>query len=131
VADLKQLCAEALRRARDGEQVEAYAEEGRRIQVKARDGGVESMSSSETRGVGVRVVAEGRLGYAYAADPSLDEVSEAVGKARTNAALATPDDANALPERRPALPLPEIFRASQQDVPTERKVTLALELEQA
>jgi PmbA protein len=130
VADLRHLCAAAVEAAA-GDAVEAYAEETSRLTVRARGGEIESMSSSQTRGVGVRVVAGGRLGYAYAADPSTDEVLQAVEKARINAALATPDEANELPEVRPAEPLPEIFRASHGDVPTQRKVTLALELERA
>ena len=131
MADLSELCAAAVRAAADGEQVEAYAEESRRVTVKARGEEVESLSSSQTRGVGVRLIVDGRLGYAYAADPSAEEVWEAVAGARTNAALASADGANALPESRPADPLPDIFRPGQQQVPVERKVTLALELDRA
>jgi len=92
---------------------------------------VESMSSAEARGGGIRVIGHGRLEYAYAADPSEQEVVEALEKARANAGLATPDDGNVLPDPRPAEALPEIFRSSQESVPTERKVTLALELDRA
>jgi PmbA protein len=131
VADLQELCLAAVRAAEDGEQAEAYAEESTRTQVKARGAEIESMSSAETRGVGVRVIVGGRLGYAYAADPSSDEVVAAVAKARANAALSTPDEGNALPDAKAAKPLPQVFRASQAGVSTERKVTLALELERA
>jgi PmbA protein len=131
VADLLDLCSVAVNAAGDGDEVEAYAEESRRLTVKARAGEVESMSSSETRGVGVRVVVGRRLGYAYAADPTAEDVADTVQKARTNAGLATADDANAIPETRPAEPLPQIFRPAQQDVPTDRKVTLALEIDRA
>jgi PmbA protein len=131
VADLLDLCLGAVDVAEAGEQVEAYAEQSTRTQVKARGGEVEAMSSAETRGVGVRVILEGRLGYAYAADPSLEEVVEALGKARANAGLSTPDEGNVLPEPHAAGALPEIFRQSQAGVPTQRKVTLALELDRA
>jgi PmbA protein len=131
VPDLSELCALAVRAASDGDHVEAYAEETRRVTVKARGDEVESLSSSQTRGVGVRVIVDGRLGYAYAADPSADEVRGALARARTNAALASADDANALPDPRPVDPLPDIFRPGQRDVPPERKVTIALELDRA
>ena len=132
VADeLLDLCLSAVEGAEGGEAVEAYAEESRRMQVRARAGQVESMSSAETRGVGIRVIVEGRLGYAYASDPSRKEVGRAVAKARANAELATEDQANALPPPRAAPELPRIFRQGQLSVPTERKVTLALELERA
>ena len=129
MADLGELCRAALSASDEGEAVEAYAAESRRTQVRARGGEVESLSFAETRGVGVRVIAEGRLGYAYAADPSPEEVGEAVARARENARLATPDEANGLPGGRAPEPLPGIFRASQLEVPTERKVALALDLE--
>src|SRR5439155_3080448 len=111
------------------ESVEAYASETRRTEVKARAGEVESLAFAETRGVGVRVVVGGRLGYAYAADPSPEEVVDAVARARANAALATPDDGNALPEPGRVEPLPQLFRAEQAVLPTERKVALALDLD--
>ena len=74
---------------------------------------------------------KGRLGYAYASDPSRQEVGRVLAKARANAELATEDQANALPPPRAAPELPRIFRQGQLSVPTERKVTLALELERA
>ena len=132
VADeLLDLCLRAVAGAEDGEAVEAYAEESRRTQVRARGGEVESMSSAETRGVGIRVIVEGRLGYGYASDPSSQEVGRALAKARANAGLATPDEGNALPPAGSAPGLPGIFREGQLSVPTDRKVTLALELERA
>jgi PmbA protein len=131
VADLSDLCLAAVRAAGDGEGVEAYAEESIRTQVRARGGEVETMSSAETRGVGVRVVIDQRLGFAYAADPSAREVVDALRKARANALLSTADEGNALPVQRPAEPLPQIYRESQTEVATERKVTLALELDRA
>ncbi len=129
MADLLDLCRAAVRAASGDDAVEAYASETRRTEVKARAGGVESLTFSETRGVGVRVVSAGRLGYAYAADPSPDEVAEAVARARDNAALATPDEGNALPDPGRVEPMPQLFRPDQAALAPERKVALALDLD--
>jgi PmbA protein len=129
--ELLDLCATAVRAARDGEEVEAYAAETLRSQVRARAGQVESLSSSETRGVGIRVIDGHRLGYAWAADPSPQEVEAAVEQARANAALGTPDDANVLPQTLAVEPLSGIHRPALVTTPVERKVTLALELDLA
>ncbi|HXF72901.1 MAG TPA: TldD/PmbA family protein [Actinomycetota bacterium] len=129
--DLLELCRAAVGAARDGEAVEAYAEESRRTEAEVRDGEVEGLTSAASRGVGVRVVVEGRLGYAFAADPTAEEVLATVARARENAALATPDEHNVLPDPSPWAPLPELYRAGQAAMPTERKVALALELERA
>ena len=127
--DLGDLTRAAVESAEGGESVEAYAEESRRTEVDALRGEVEGLTFAESRGVGVRLLAGGRLGYAYAADPSPDEVRQAVARARENAALAAPDEYNVLPEVEPFEPMPEVFRASQADIPTDRKVALALDVE--
>jgi PmbA protein len=126
--ELADLCAAALRAAGDGEDVEAFAGESRRTEVRARAGEVESVTSASGRGVGVRVIAGARMGYAWAADPSEAEVAETVARARENAALATEDEDNVLPESEAAEPLPGVFRQGLLEMPAEQKVALALDL---
>jgi PmbA protein len=123
------MCAAAVEAAEGVEQVEAYAEEHTSTKVEAYRGEVEGLSFSESRGVGVRVIADGRLGFAYAADPSLDEVHETVARARENAALATPDDNNALPPAEPIEPMDGLFSESTAALTTSEKVPIALEME--
>jgi PmbA protein len=129
LVDLTDLCAAAVEAADDDEAVEAYAEESRHTEASALRGEVEGLTFAESRGVGIRLIAGGRLGYAWAADPSLEEVREAVGRARENAELAEPDEHNVLPAFEPAEPMPELFIADQAEIPAERKVSLALDLE--
>jgi PmbA protein len=129
VADLGELAGAAVESAMDNEAVEAYAEEARRTEVTAHKGEVEGLTFAESRGVGVRLIARGRLGYAYAADPSFDEVRAAVAKARENAELATEDEFNALPPAKPIEPISALFRRDQAALATERKVSVALDLE--
>ncbi|MFM7719364.1 MAG: TldD/PmbA family protein [Actinomycetota bacterium] len=127
--ELLDLCDVAVAAALPGESVEAYAEESRRVEAEARGGEVEGLSFAEARGVGVRVISGGRLGYAYAADPSEDEVRRAVEQARVNAGFTTPDEHNVLPAPAAAAPLGGIFDADQAALATDRKVALALDIE--
>jgi PmbA protein len=129
VPDLGELCTAAVEAADGGEAVEAYAEESRRTEVTAHKREVEGLTFAESRGLGVRVIVDGRLGYAYAADPSLEEVRRTVVRARENAAFATPDEHNGLPTAQPAEPIAALFREDQAAMDTERKVALALDLE--
>jgi PmbA protein len=129
VADLSELAGAAVDAAQDHEAVEAYAEEARRTEVTAHKGEVEGLTFAESRGVGVRLIAAGRLGYAYAADPSVDEVRAAVARARENAELATEDEFNVLPPAMPIEPISALFRQDQAALATERKVSVALDLE--
>jgi PmbA protein len=129
VPDLGDLCRAAVEAAEAGEAVEAYAEESRRTEASALRGEVEGLEFSESRGVGVRVIREARLGYAWAADPDADDIREIVRRARENSALAATDEHNVLPEPTPWTPIPELFREASAAVPTEEKTRLALGLE--
>jgi PmbA protein len=129
VPDLGELVHAALEAAEQDEQVEAYAEEGRQTEVSALRGEVEGMTFAESRGLGVRVIRDGRLGYAWATDPSLDEAKETVWRARENAALAEPDEHNGLADAEAVTPMPEIFREDSANVSADDKVRMALDLE--
>lgn len=131
VPDLADLCRAALSRAEHAEHAEAYAGESRHTEVKARRGQVDSLSRAESRGVGVRVFVDGRLGYAWAADPDLDEAAALLVAARESAGYAGPDEANVLPEGGRAEPLRGLFREGQAELDPERKVRLALDLERS
>jgi PmbA protein len=129
VPDLAELCRAAVEAAEGDEAVEAYAEETRHTEASALRGEIEGLTFAESRGVGVRLIGGGRLGYAYAADPTDDEVRAAVAAARANAALAEPDEFNGLPVFERATPIPALYREDQADLPADRKVALAIELE--
>jgi len=129
--ELVDLCARAVGGAREGEDVEAYASAGQRTQVRVRGGEVESLTFADSRGVGVRMMAGSRVGYAYAADPDEEGVDELVQSARESVGFAEPDEGNVLPALGPLQPLPGIYRENQSGVETSRKVSLALELERA
>jgi PmbA protein len=129
VPELVDLCAAAVEAAEGAEQVEAFAEERASTKVEAYRGEVEGLSFSESRGVGVRVIVDGRLGFAYAADPSLEEVRTTVARARENSALATPDEHNVLPEAEPVEPMDGLFFESLAALTTAEKVPVALEME--
>jgi PmbA protein len=129
VPDLADLVHAAVGGAEEGQQVEAYAEEGRQTEVSALRGEVEGITFAESRGLGVRVIRDGRLGYAWAADPSLDEAQETVWRARDNAALAEPDEHNGLPAAEAFDAMPEIYREDSAKVGADDKVRMALDLE--
>ncbi|MEX2274113.1 MAG: TldD/PmbA family protein [Actinomycetota bacterium] len=131
VVSLGDLCVAAIEAAEGGEAVEAFAQESRSREAEARKGEIEGLSSAQSRGVGIRLISDGgRLGYAYAADPTADEVRRAVAQARDNAALASSDAFNVLPDPAPVPDMPDLYRSSQAEMPIDRLVALALDLEQ-
>jgi PmbA protein len=130
VPDLGDLVRAAVEAAQGSEAVEAYAEETRQTEADALRGEVEGLTSSTSRGVGVRLIDDaGRLGYAYAADPTPDEVRSAVRQARENAALTEPDEHNVLPEGAAIEPLGGLFDEASAATTADDKVSMALDLE--
>jgi PmbA protein len=122
---VQRLAAEAT----GGEGVEAYAQQSTRTEVNAFEGEVERLTSASSSGVGVRVVRDGRLGYAYTADLSEEGLRQCLVEARANLEVSTEDPGNVLPTAAEYEPLEGIFDPRQVDVSPERKVALALDLE--
>jgi PmbA protein len=118
--------------ATNGEQVEAYVARTRDTDVKVFDGEVESLSSAETEGVGVRVVKDNRQGFAYAGSLDSEAVAEALAEARDNAGFGTEDEYLGLPDPDGVTPVDlDLYRPDLADVAADDKVSLALEVERA
>ena len=118
--------------AAPGEQVEALVATGRDTEIRAYEGDVESLSSAEAQGVGVRVVVDGRLGFAWAGTLDDEVLAETLAEARDNAAFATPDEHVALAEPDGVAPVDlDLWSDALAEQPAEAKVALALELERA
>jgi PmbA protein len=115
--------------AAGGEGIEAYAELTTETSVTAFQGEVERLTSASSSGVGVRVVRDGRLGYAYTADLSDQGLRECLAEARANLEVSSEDPGNVLPEASEHEPLEGIFDPRQAATSPERKVALALDLE--
>ena len=126
-AIVERLAAEAA----GGEGVEAYAELTTETSVTAFQGEVERLTSASSSGVGVRVVKDGRLGYAYTADLSDAGLRECLAEARANLEVSGEDPGNVLPgasayeidgtqHATPALSLDGAAVAAETDVVIER-----------
>ena len=128
--DLDAVVDGVVARADDGEAIEAYAVRSRSTDVRAYHGAVESLASSEAMGIGIRVIVEGRQGFAHAGSLDADVIAETLTAARDNARFATPD-----PELVLATPdgveasAPSLFDRSLAEATADEKVALALELE--
>jgi Predicted Zn-dependent proteases and their inactivated homologs len=91
-ADLQTIARDVAGAARAGEQLEAYVVRSRETEVKVFNGAVESLSVAEIAGIGVRVIADGRQGIAYAGSLDADVIAATLDDARDNASYGSPDD---------------------------------------
>jgi PmbA protein len=118
--------------ARPGEQVEAYVGRGRETEVRVYEGEVESLSSAESAGIGIRVVVGNRQGFAYAGSLDADVVRETLDEARDNAGFASPDEWVGLASPDGVEPATlDLWRPDLAAYPADTKVARALELERA
>lgn len=114
-----------------GEEIEIYATVSTERRYELTGGQVENIESRQNFGAAVRVIAAGRLGFAYRADARPESLAEAVAEARNLAQRTAADPARTLPPRqdpaRVSLPAPVDLQA----VPLESKLDLARRLEAA
>jgi len=116
--------------ARDHEQVEAYVAHSRETSVRVYGGEVESLSSAESEGVGIRVIKDSRQGFAYAGSLDPQVIEETLAEARDNVIFASPDPHVGLAEPDGVAKVTlDLWREDLLSVPTADKVALAIELE--
>jgi PmbA protein len=106
--------------------------------VRAYDGAVESLTSADSSGVGIRILVDGpdgqgsRLGFAWAGSLDPAVVAAALGDARDNARYATPDPDVVLAEPDGVASVDqELWDEAVVTTPMEDKIALALDLERA
>ena len=118
MAELLDLAQRIAGRARKGEQLEAFVTHERNFSIKAYGGEVETLSSSEPRGAGARVITGGRAGFAYTTDMSAAGLKTLLSQARDNSEHATADEAVALagPWSSPPDDVPGLYDGSQAEV---------------
>jgi PmbA protein len=118
--------------ARDGEQVEAVVVDERETEIRVYEGEIESFTSAESQGFGIRVIANNRQGIAYAGTLDADVLEDTLAEARDNATFGSPDEHFGLAEPD-GVPIPDLdlYDADIEDFPTADKIAMAIELERA
>jgi PmbA protein len=128
--DLIQLADALVAQAAPGEQIEVLVSRSTRTSVRVYGGEVESLTSADSSGAGVRVIREGRLGFAHCGSLDPGVLADTLAEARDNCAFGEPDECNGLAEPDG---VPVVARDAWADAvvsnPVDRKVELALELE--
>jgi PmbA protein len=137
-SELSDLARSVVERAHDGEGVEVYVTRGTDTEVRAYDGEVESLTSADSSGVGIRVLVDGpggagsQVGFAWAGSLDPTVIAATLADARDNARFATPDPDVVLAEPDEVAPAAlDLWDDGVASTPMEKKVALALELERA
>ena len=127
-----QIARRALDRgSRLGVEIEVYVEAGRTASIKVFGGEVESVSVAEPRGLGVRAMRNGQVGYAFTADLSDNGLDAVLAGAVANVQATDPDEFAGLPlpAGTPYPSVPGLWRPGVGRLSLEDKVALALAVE--
>lgn len=114
-----------------GVDAEIYLSRSRATKVAIQDGAVDTFTLTGTRGVGVRVVSGGRVGYAFTESLAPEALTAVVADAAANAAVLAPDEAAGLGEFRDEAPELPLYNPGLAEVPVERKIAAALAIDKA
>ena len=130
MTELLTIAERVAEQATGDEQVEAYVARGDSVEVKAYDGDVESFTAASSAGIGIRVVVDGRAGFAHAGSLEPDVIAETLTAARDNVEFAEPDEWVAIAGPDDGVPIEhDHWDPSVASTPTEDKVQMALDLE--
>jgi PmbA protein len=109
---------------------EAYLRHGRNLYVENRDQKIEIMNQATSKGLGLRVIVDGRMAYVSSTDLSGRALEELIAKGVALAREATADEHNVLP--MPVLMEPRTLRIhdpSMFDISMEERIFLVQEIE--
>ncbi len=129
-ADLQALADRVVAQAKPGEQVEAFVARGTETDIRVYEGNVEHFVSAQSEGIGIRVIRDGRTGFAYAGTLDAAAVADVLAEARDNVEFGTRDEWAGLaePDGVPMVPQ-ELWSEALAAYRTDDKITLAKELE--
>jgi PmbA protein len=130
MSDLQAIADRVVAMAAPGEHIEAFVSRDSETDVRVYEGQVEHFVAAQSEGIGIRVIRDGRTGFAYAGVLDESAVAEVLAEARDNVQFGTPDEWAGLAE-------PDGVDVIEQDLwsdelaafGTDGKIALAKELE--
>jgi PmbA protein len=130
VAELQAIADRVVSMAQPGEQIEAFVSRDAETDVRIYEGEVEHFVAAQTEGVGIRVIRDGKTGFAYAGVLDDMAVTEVLAEARDNVQFGTPDEWAGLAEPDGVEVIEQdLWSEALADYSTEGKIALAKELE--
>lgn len=108
---------------------EAFLTSGRNLSLRIRNGEVESIQEASSYGLGLRVIINKKLGFAYVNDFRPESLEETVNRALNFAKALSPDENNLLPDEPGMSQVKGIYDSGLTKVPMDKKIALVKEVE--
>lgn len=110
---------------------EAFLMHARELNIETKEGCIETFKEAEQTGIGIRVIRDGRMGFAYSTDISAQTVKEVTRKAEEIAYHSSADTNNCLPDSNQVYPKMNIVDPDISLFPVGAKIELARTIERA
>jgi PmbA protein len=110
---------------------EVFLRDGQSTSVEVRDGDVENAITRGERGIGVRVLRGGHVGFAYSSDLSPDGIEDCVAAARDIAAVTGPDPDVSIATRKIESPDLQLYESGIDGRSVTERTNVALAVERA
>ena len=128
--DLLAIARGVAAQAKPNEEIEVACSYGQSRSIRVYEGEVESLTTADNSGVGVRVLIDGREGFANAGSLDPDVVADMLSEARDNAAFAEADPYVGLARPDGVEPVEvELWRGGVGKTSNQDKIDLVVELE--
>lgn len=130
VGRLMSLADRVLAAGAPGDQIEIVLARSSGISVRVHGGEVEALTASDHSGAGIRVIRDGRLGFAHCGTLDLDVLLDTLEAASDNCNFGEPDPHNALvePDGVPVV-RQQSWSSAVDEFDTDQRIATALELE--
>lgn len=114
-----------------GVEAEAFLLHDKELSIEVNNGQVETLKQAEEIGLGVRIINQGRLGFAYTSDLSEEAVLAVVNDAYNISKYTTSDENNRLPEGNISYPeMDFLYDDSFKKTSIEEKIDMARQVEE-
>lgn len=123
----EKLVKECLKKGADA--AEVYIQSGSILRIEVRNGEVETVQESASRGVGFRVFVKGRMAFSSCNDFSDKALDEAISSAVKYAHNTSPDENNVLPDDKNITKVEGLYDLQMKQVSMEEKIELAKRVE--
>ncbi len=132
----EQLAKKVVQRAhvRGAEQAEAYLHLGRQSSCRVRDAEIQDLTEATSKGMGLRVISNRRLGFTFTSDFDPANINHFVDRALALASAAAPNRLNGLPTAEDlgsSSDVGDLFDPKVASLSPDWKINAALEIERA
>ncbi len=130
MSELLEIADRVVAQAVPREHVEAFVSRGGETEVRVYEGAVEHFVQAQSEGIGIRIIRDGRTGFAYAGTLDQTAIAEVLAEARDNVAFGTRDEWAGLAEPDGvAVTEQTLWSETLEHYTTDAKIDAAKELE--